>query len=207
MSSVYFPQSNGRAEVAVKSAKRMLRANVSPNGDLNNDSFLRALLQLRNTPDPDCGMSPAEVVFGRPLRDAFSFVNRLAKYSNHFVRRTWRETWKTKKDALRLRVGRNSVALQKNSHPLPALSCGDRVFIQNQTGNYPLKWDKVGTIMEVLTYDRYVVKVSGSERLATRNRRFLRLIPTYPARITKKAMSFLAYWREVMTTSSCWVGG
>ena len=48
-------------------------------------------------------------VFGRPLRDAFSFVNRLAKYSN----RTWRETWKAKEVALRLRAGRNSVALQK----------------------------------------------------------------------------------------------
>ena len=182
VSSAYFPQSNGRAEVAVKSAKRMLRDNVSPDGDLNNDSFLRALLQLRNTPDPDCGMSPAEVVFGRPLRDAFSFVNRLAKYSNHFVRRTWRETWKAKEDALRLRAGRNAVALKRNSHPLPALNCGDRVFIQNQAGNYPLKWDKVGTIMEVLTFDRYVVKVCGSGRLTTRNRRFLRLVPTNQAR-------------------------
>ena len=36
--------------------------------------------------------------------------------------------------------------------------------------------------MEVLTFDRYVVKVSGSGRLTTWNRRFLRLIPTYPAR-------------------------
>ena len=53
VSSAYFPQSNGRAEVAVKAAKCLLMANVSPSGDLNNDSFLRALLQLRNTPDPD----------------------------------------------------------------------------------------------------------------------------------------------------------
>ena len=29
----------------------------------------------------------------------------------------------------------------------------------------------------------------------------------YAKEITKKAMSFLAYWREVLTTSSCWVGG
>ena len=45
-SSAYFPQSNGRAEVAVKVAKRLLMANISPSGDLNNDSFLQALLQL-----------------------------------------------------------------------------------------------------------------------------------------------------------------
>ena len=74
VSSAYLPQPNWRAEVAVKTAKKLLVANVSPNGDLNSGSFLRAILQLRNTPDPDCGMSPAEIVFGRPLRDAFSFI-------------------------------------------------------------------------------------------------------------------------------------
>ena len=88
VSSAYFPQSNGRAEVAVKAAKRLLMANVSPSGDLNDDSFLRALLQLRNTPDPDCDMSPAEIVFGHPLRYAFSFVNRLSKFTNRSIRRT-----------------------------------------------------------------------------------------------------------------------
>ena len=66
-----------RAKMAVKAAKRPLMANVSPSGDLNNDSFLPALLQLRNNPDPNCDMSPAEIVFGRPLQDAFSFANRL----------------------------------------------------------------------------------------------------------------------------------
>ena len=86
--SAYFLQSSGRAEVAVKAAKRLLMSNISPNGDLNNDSFLRALLQLRNIPDPDCDLSPAEIVFGHPLRDAFSFVNRLATFSNRFIRRT-----------------------------------------------------------------------------------------------------------------------
>ena len=43
VSSAYFPQSNGHFEVAVKTAKRLLMANVSPNGDLNSDSFLRAI--------------------------------------------------------------------------------------------------------------------------------------------------------------------
>ena len=89
VSSAYFPQSNGRAEVAVKAAKRLLIANVSPSGDLNNDLFLRALLQkLRNAPDPDYDMSPAKIVFGHLLRDAFLFVNRLPKFTNCLIRRT-----------------------------------------------------------------------------------------------------------------------
>ena len=88
VSSVYFAQFNGRAEVAVKTAKRFLMANVSPNGDINNDGFLRAMLQLRNTPDLDCDMSLAEIVYGHPLSDTFSFINRLEKFSNRYVRRS-----------------------------------------------------------------------------------------------------------------------
>ena len=71
-----------RTEVAVKNMKRLLKSNTGPDGSLDNDKFLRAILQLRNTPDPDCNLSPAEILFGKPLRDAFSFVNRLEKYSN-----------------------------------------------------------------------------------------------------------------------------
>ena len=142
VSSAYFPQSNGRAEVAVKAAKRLFISNISPNGDLNNDSFLRALLQLRNTPDPDCDLSPAEIVFGHPLRDAFLFVNRLATFSNRFIRRTWREAWRAKKDALRVRAKQTNDAidaLSVRTRPLRPLRCGDRVFIQNQGGRHPRK--------------------------------------------------------------------
>ena len=153
VSSAYFPQSNGRAEVAVKAAKRLLMSNISPTGDLNNDSFLRALLQLRNTPDPDCDLSPAEIVFGHPLRDAFSFVNRLATFSNRFIRRTWREAWRAKEDALRVRAKRTNEALSARTRSLRPLRCGDRVFIQNQGGTHPRKWDKVGTVVEALDFE------------------------------------------------------
>ena len=47
----------------------MLRENAGPNGELNTDKFLRAMLQYRNTPQPDTRLSPAQVVFGRYLRD------------------------------------------------------------------------------------------------------------------------------------------
>ena len=69
LSSAYFPQSNGRAELAVKSVKRLLEDNVGLNGDLNTDKVVCALLQYRNTPDRDCQLSPAQILFGRTLRD------------------------------------------------------------------------------------------------------------------------------------------
>ena len=40
-SSAYYPQSNGRAEVAVKKVKRLLKSCIGPGGSLNNDKFMR----------------------------------------------------------------------------------------------------------------------------------------------------------------------
>ena len=82
VSAAYYPRSNGRAEVAVKKAKRLLKGCIGPGGTLNNDQFMTGMLQLRNTPDPDCKLSPAQILFGRPLRDAFSFLNRCPKFQN-----------------------------------------------------------------------------------------------------------------------------
>ena len=64
VSSVAFPHSNQRAELAVKSMKRLLRNNVSGDGKLNSDRFQQAVMQYRNTPNRDTGRSPAQVIFG-----------------------------------------------------------------------------------------------------------------------------------------------
>ena len=76
LSSAYFPQSNGRAEVVVRITKRLLEDNLGPDGSINNDKIVRALLQLRNTLDRDCNLSPAEVLFGRPLKDAMPRLDK-----------------------------------------------------------------------------------------------------------------------------------
>ena len=170
MSSAYFPQSIGCAEVAVKKAKRMLM----DNGCLNNDGLLRALLQARNTPDPDCNISPAQVVFGRPIRDAFSFTSRCIKYNNPSIRPTWHEAWSQEEDAMRARMPRTTEALDMHARSLAPLSLGDKVFLQNQRGSHPKKWDKSGTVVELGNYDQYCVKVDGCGRLTLRKRRFLR---------------------------------
>jgi len=174
VSSVGFPQSNGRAEVAVKTAKRLLMSNTGPTGSLDHDRFLRAMLQLRNTPDPDCNLSPAQIIFGRPLRDSFSFVNRLEKFSNPHIRPLWRQAWAAKEDALRTRMSRTTESLRAHSRPLRPLALGEKVFLQNQQGPNPNKWDRSGVMVESLGHDQYRIKVDGSGRLTLRNRRFLR---------------------------------
>ena len=179
VSSISFPQSNGWAEVAVKTAKRLLLSNTGPTGSLNHDRFLRAMLQLRNTPDPDCNLSPAQILFGRPLRDSFSFVNRLEKFSNPHIRPLWRQAWAAKEEALRTRITRTTKSLNAHSRPL---TLGERVFLQNQQGPNPTKWDHSGVVVESAGHDQYRVKVDGSGRITLRNRHFLQAyMPATPS--------------------------
>ena len=148
--------------------------NIGPTGSLDNDNFLRAMLQIRNTPDPDCNISPAEIVFGRPIRDAFSFVNRCSKFSNPLVHPEWRKAWSLKEKAMRCRMTRTCEKLNEHTRKLQPLQVSDHVFIQNQHGAHPSKWDKSGKIIDVKPHNQYLVKVNGSGRVTVRNRRFLR---------------------------------
>ena len=107
---------NGRAKVAVKNTKGMLMDNVGPTGSMNNDGLLLALFQARNTPDPNCNISPAQVVFDRPIRDAFSFISRCIRYNNPSTRPTWREAWSQKEDAMRTRMPRSTEAVHDHLH-------------------------------------------------------------------------------------------
>ena len=76
ISSAYYPQSNGRAELAVKTAKHIIHDNVGPQGDLNNDKVARAILQHRNTPLQEIGLCPAQLLYGWTLCD---FISTLAE--------------------------------------------------------------------------------------------------------------------------------
>ena len=177
LSSAYFPQSNGRAELAVKATKRLLEDNVGPDGELNTDKVVCALLQHRNTLDRDCLLSPAEILFGRPLRDGMPLLKKSTMiFDNDHVREQWQESWAAKETAMRSRLVRNCENLEANSKELQPLREGDSVFIQNQApaSRRSKKWDKQGVIIATGEYDQYLVRVAGTGRLTLRNRRFLR---------------------------------
>ena len=61
ISSVGYPQSNGRAAAAVKAAKRIIQENTSNDGSINNDKIAKAIMQYRNTPLPNFSLSPAQI--------------------------------------------------------------------------------------------------------------------------------------------------
>ena len=165
--------------MAVKAMKRLLTDNIGPNGELDTESYVRAILQFRNTPDPDSGLSPAQVLFGRQLRDILPFKPRAQVFDNDLIRPLWRDIWCQRENALRTRFGKQIDALAARSRPLPSLAVGDVCRVQNQTGRHPNKWDRTGEIVQANDYDQYIVKMHGSGRLTLRNRKFLRLIKPY----------------------------
>ena len=167
--SAYYPQSNGRAEAAVKSAKRIIRNNIDPvTGNLNTDSAAKAIMLHRNTPTQDTGIAPSVMLFGRPLRDHLPQMKRV-------LRTKWSAIADAREMALAKRVLKptSSPHDKRELHPL---EIGDSVQIQNQTGAHPNKWSNTGVVSEVLPYRQYNVVVDGSRRVTLRNRKFLRQI-------------------------------
>ena len=82
ISSAHYPQSNGRAELAVKTAKRTLIDYTDGYGRLRHDLVTRAMMTHRNTPHQDLGLSPAEMLYGRVMRDHLPYFERSTRFAN-----------------------------------------------------------------------------------------------------------------------------
>ena len=94
LSSAYYPQSNGRAETAVKSVKRALLGNINrTTGALDTERAAKAIMNLRNTPIQGVGISPSVMLFGKPLRDHLPLLNRE-------LRHEWNVIAKSRENAL-----------------------------------------------------------------------------------------------------------
>jgi hypothetical protein len=187
VSSAYYARANKRAEVAVKSAKRLVMDNLGPKGSLDTDKFARALLAHRNCPDEATGLSPSQILFGRQLRDHLPAL--VARYQ---PRQEWRLEADLRQQAMATRHGKMERWLQHGAKALPPLACGDIVAVQDQDNmGKKGRWSRSGQIVEVLPHDAYMVKIHGSREATKRNRRFLRKItlfgPAVP--ITREEMA------------------
>ena len=162
-SIAYYGQSNCRGEFAVKTGKQMLRDNLGVNGE-STDGLARSLLQYRNSPLPDSRMSPAEIVFGRNMKDLLPVLNY--KYE---PRQEWGLVRELREKLMAKRLDRDGVTLEGYTKAHKDIPVGSSVVVQNKAGKFPRKWVKTGIVVENMDYDKVLVKLDGSGRLTSRN--------------------------------------
>lgn len=165
MSSAHYPQSNGRAEAAVKTAKRLLRGNIGEDGSLDTDSASLALLQYLNTPLRDINKSPAQLATGRQLRDGVPAVTcrlQVDKFWGRTLRRRERQMGEHIEKVLLVR---------NNTKRLSPLLPGSRVLVQDQHSGM---WNRAGTVVEDKGSRQYIIRLDGSGRVSLRTRQHLR---------------------------------
>ena len=137
----------------------------------DTDRIGRALLSYRNTPSKELGLSPAQMLYGRNLRDHLPCIG-----TAYVQRKDWIMLKEDREKALAHRYGQIEEKLRKHCRQLDELQEGDAVQIQNQNGNQPLRWNKSGVVIERLGHDQYTIRMDGSGRMTLRNRRYLRKI-------------------------------
>ena len=167
-SSVGYPQSNGRAEVGVKAAKRIIHNNLSADGSLDNDRAARAILQYRNTPLPDINLSPAQILLHRQLRDCVPAIP-----SHYNLHKEWVLSAKEREVALAMRTQKVIDNYNRKTRSLPPISLGAHVVVQTLDRGKK-KWVKSGKVVEVLDNRQYRIRMDGSGRVTLQNRRYIR---------------------------------
>ena len=154
-SSPRYPQANGAAESAVKTAKFILK---------QDDPFL-ALLSYRATPIPELGASPAELMFGRRIRTTLPVTHR------SLIQKPIEEEEVRKRDAIWKERQKTSFDRRHGAKPLSDLQPDEPVLIKldNQKD-----WQLPAKVIENCAPRSYTVQTPTGQ--LRRNRRHL--LPT-----------------------------
>lgn len=162
-SSSRYPQSNGKAEAAVKAVKAIIK---KCKGDI--EQCRKGLLAFRNTPLAN-GLSPAEILFGRKLRDTLPIhPNAYRKAQNRIAANTENNSDVSAAPSYPAQAQRYNTRAKR----LPALTVNSHVVVQHYRTK---EWSLRGKIVEVLPHRAYKIKLSNRQ-VITRNRRFIRKV-------------------------------
>ena len=176
LASAYYLQSNGRAEAAVRTAKRITKGNTGHRGNLNTDAVSKALMQYRNTPIKGAGASPAQLMLGRNIRDSVPQPKSAYKVSSE-----WEKMLRQREKSLcRSAASHMEETVQRSTHS--DIAVGTEVLIQNVDSE---EWDRSGLVVEALPFRQYKVRVIGSGRITLRNRIHLRPVQVFKSVVLK----------------------
>ncbi|KAI5725500.1 hypothetical protein M8J77_016303 [Diaphorina citri] len=151
VSSPYHHQGNGAAEACVKIAKTLMNKNETEDSSL-------AMLCYRNTPIPGLHKSPAELMFGRRLRDVLPTHGMNLKHNSHD------DASFRIRDQQRKSKYKENYDRRHGVRELPKLNIGDKVWITDLKRNGIVEgtagvrsyWIRVGP--RVLRRNRYSLK-------------------------------------------------
>jgi hypothetical protein len=148
---------------------RKLVIRTVPNGDLDKEVFLQALVEWRNTPRHH-GASLAQIVFGHP-------IHSLVPAHHRSFSAEWQQSmadWDTREA-----IATDCATQRYNecAHSYPPLRIGTPVRVQDtDTG----LWDQIGIVIGIGDRRDYRIK-KPSGRVLWSNRRFLRTDHTQEA--------------------------
>lgn len=154
-SSPEYPQSNGAAEKAVQTAKRILKK-----AEADGKDPFEGLLKYRNTPFEDIGVSPAQLLMSRRTRTTLPTHRRLLLPQPVEPERVVK--------ALKTRQDKTKAYYDQRGRDLPPLEAGEKVRIRP---NREKLWRKA----EVLPRSYVVQDERG--RVYRRNRRQIISVP------------------------------
>ncbi|MEL6732207.1 MAG: hypothetical protein AAFP83_13850, partial [Bacteroidota bacterium] len=139
------------------------------NGELNTDRVARAVLNYHNTPLPNSPLSPAQLLFGRPLADFLPVNPRAYQLHPH---------WKQEIQKHQMVKSQHHADLasrwNRGTRHLKPLAVGQEVALQSPTTK---RWNRTGRIIEKLPHRRYSIRLNDNRNITIRNRRFLKLNP------------------------------
>lgn len=160
-SSPYFPTSNGEAERAVQTAKRIL----------DQDDPFEALLSYRATPVGPTGISPAEIAMGRMLRTT------LPTLQSNLDPRPYNKEAVRQKDTKAKEAYKKNFDRHHGVAPLPELQPGDSVL---QKLDHEPHWSNPVRVISQTAPRSYLVETPDGAQYR-RNRKHLRLSCSLPA--------------------------
>uniref|UniRef100_A0A1B8Y8I2 Gypsy retrotransposon integrase-like protein 1 n=1 Tax=Xenopus tropicalis TaxID=8364 RepID=A0A1B8Y8I2_XENTR len=155
-SSPGYPQSNSKAESAVKMAKKLMRKAKQAGTDI----YLM-LLELRNIPTQGLGSSPVQRLMCRRTKTLFPITKQLLNP----------ELAVNIKSKLKLTQNRQAQYYNKSARDLPTLQINDNVWVQ-PLDKYSKHWQKA-KVIKTLGHRSYLVRTEEGKVLR-RNRRHLK---------------------------------
>lgn len=153
-SSPHYPKSNGLAEKSVSIAKNMLRRAY----ECNTDVYV-SLMEYRNTPLKDIGLSPAQLMLSRRIKTKIPCVDSQLKPKNFDV---------NVKAKLTAKRSNCKSWYDKNCKPLPNLEPNESVLVQKGK-----TWEPGQIVRSYITPRSFIVKQNDG-REVRRNRIHLR---------------------------------